>query len=97
MKRILLALGLIVSSAGLAAANVDYAQPGNVHIVKQQRGVFNAVRVNKDLPRQVCGGMEPVNVDVFHTVGDGMAAVFTGILYTPAHLRVTCPTPTAMQ
>ena len=74
--------------------NTGAMQPGETHIVRQDRAFFNALRIKKDL-RPLCGGAEPASVDVFHTVGDGFAAVFTGILYTPAHLRVTCPATTA--
>jgi hypothetical protein len=72
------------------ADSYDQTAGGTVHIVKQERGIFNIVRVKKDL-RALCGGQEPLHVEVKHTAGDAMAAIFTGILYTPAHLQVTCP------
>jgi hypothetical protein len=96
MKRVWLTLGLLLGVGGAAMAQ-DATCPmatgpkTTVHIVKQQRGFFNALRVNKNLPRQVCGGADPIDVRTFHTAGDGFAAVFTAILYTPAHLRVVCP------
>jgi len=97
MRRVLLTMGLVLATGGAAlalepcpGAAMPQAQP-TVHVVKQQRGLFNAVRLNKDLARKTCNGAEPTKVDVFHTVNDGLAAVFTGILWTPAHLRVTCP------
>ena len=89
--RVLGALALIGGAAGAAEVSYATTPESNVYIVKQQRGMFNTVRVNRDLPRQTCGGATPISVEVFHTVGDGIAAVMTGILYTPAHLRVTCP------
>ena len=109
MRRLLGALGVLGLCAGVASANsynttqrYDRSThalqntPGTYErVVSQQRGIFNSVRVKKDLTA-LCDGQEPVDVQVFHTVGDGMAAVFTGILWTPAHLRVTCPAPTAL-
>jgi hypothetical protein len=91
MKRLIAAVLLLVSSG------VAMAQESNVHNVWQQRGLFNGVHVGEDLPRRTCGGLPPTDVKVYHTVGDGFAAVFTGILWTPAHLRVTCPAPSAQR
>ena len=100
MRRILMALGAVgLLFGGVAGAEEFYngtVQPGETHIVRQERGFFNALRMKKDL-RPLCGDMQPASVEVFHTVGDGFAAVLTGILYTPAHLRVTCPAPTALR
>jgi hypothetical protein len=85
-----LALGL---SGGLAEERGGQAALGDeVRVVREQRGLFNTVRVKRDL-RAVCDGQEPLNVEVRHTAGDALSAIFTGILYTPAHLYVTCPTP----
>jgi hypothetical protein len=97
MRKWFIAVGLLFGLSGVAVADEYFTSmpESGVHVVRQQRGLFNIVRLNKDLPRQVCGGADPVDVRVFHTVGDGVAAVFTGILWTPAHLRVTCPMPTA--
>jgi hypothetical protein len=94
MRWVLTAIAVFGLTAKMASADTnDQTAGGTVHIVKQERGIFNIVRVKKDL-RAVCGGQEPLSVDVRHTTGDALAAVFTGILYTPAHLYVTCP-PTA--
>jgi hypothetical protein len=92
--RWVLTIAALGFAAGVASADsYDPATAGTVHVVKQERGIFNLVRVKKDL-RAVCGGQDPISVDVRHTTGDALAAVFTGILYTPAHLHVTCPPST---
>jgi hypothetical protein len=93
MRWVLTAFAVLGLTAGMASAD-SYTQqaPGSVHVVAEQRGIFNLVRVKHDL-RAVCGGQDPINVEVRHTAGDALAAVFTAILYTPAHLHVTCPPP----
>jgi hypothetical protein len=103
MRRALTALSVLglLSLGGIAHAKDSHPTQVNPdgtteHITWEQRGIFNAVKVRKDY-RAICNGAEPINVDVFHTVGDGFAAVFTGILWTPAHVRVTCPATTATQ
>ena len=38
----------------------------------------------------LCDGQPPVAVKFQRTAADMAAAVFSGMWYTPAHLRVTC-------
>jgi hypothetical protein len=98
MKRWILSVLLLgVGGVAVAQQTDPYDSTPNVYVGTQQRGLFNSVRLNKDLPRKMCGGQEPLNVHVYHTTGDGFAAVLTGILWTPAHLKVTCPAPAPAQ
>jgi hypothetical protein len=96
MRILSLALSAVFVIGGAAAADeVEMNLTSNpptaiVKKVPEQRGLFNLVRGKRDL-KAVCGGRDPLNVRVVHTGGDVAAAIFTGILYTPAHLKVTCP------
>jgi hypothetical protein len=89
-----LSAALLFSGAALAQPLSVMPTPGTLapmqtHIVWEQRGFFNALRLRRDL-RRLCGGAQPYSVEVIHDAGDVAAAIFTGILWTPAHLRVTC-------
>jgi hypothetical protein len=90
MRKVLLALGAVGLLAAPAAAGSMDVQQGNVHMVKQRRGIYDTVRLDPKL-NEVCGGRDPVSVEVTRTAGDVITAALTAILYTPAHLRVTCP------
>jgi hypothetical protein len=92
MRTISIALGLLLTG-GVAAAEPNPAPtPAQVHVVRAEAGLFYLVRNDTTRKlRAVCGGADPVETKVFHTVADGFAAVMTGILYTPAHIRFTCP------
>jgi hypothetical protein len=57
--------------------------------VVQHRAVFDFVAGRTDLGR-VCEGRRPVAIEVKRTAADVAAAVFSGLWYTPVHLRVTC-------
>ncbi len=84
MKSVMAALGI----AGMLDTRT--LRDGNIeHVRWEQRGIFNAVKIRLDY-RAMCNGVEPIGVETFHTVGDGFAAVLTGILWTPAHVRVIC-------
>jgi hypothetical protein len=75
------------------SASAAHAAPSTVtHTVVQHRAVFDLVSSKKSL-RSVCDGKEPLEVDYKRTAGDVAAAVFTGLWYTPVHLRVTCAAP----
>lgn len=82
MRSILLVLAI---AGGVAEA----APPATVRTVVQKRAVFDLVSGKTDL-RALCDGQTPVSVELRRTAGDVAAAVFTGLWYTPAHLRVTC-------
>ena len=90
MRKVLLALGALGLLAGPAAAGSLDAESPNVYIVKQKRGIYDMVRVDPKL-NEVCGGREPISVEVKRSAGDVVLAALTAILYTPAHLKVTCP------
>jgi len=57
-----------------------------------RRAVFDLVGKKTDL-RDVCAGQMPSHVELKRTAGDVAAAVFSGLWYTPVHLRVTCSAP----
>ncbi len=73
----------------LLAPTLAGAAPPTVRTVLQRRSVFDLVSVKTDL-RRVCAGHEPLEVEYKRTAADVAAAVFTGLWYTPVHLRVTC-------
>jgi hypothetical protein len=82
-------LGSIFLALGISAS-FGPARPSTVtRTVLQRRAVFDLVSVRANL-RAVCGGQEPIAVDYNRTAADVAAAVFTGLWYTPVHLRVTC-------
>lgn len=77
----------------LVCAPLARAAPSTVtHTVVQRRAVFDLVSVKTDL-RTVCAGQQPLEVEFKRTAGDVAAAVFSGLWYTPVHLRVTCASP----
>jgi hypothetical protein len=79
----------LVATSSLAAA----APSSTVtHTVLQRRAVFDLVSVKADL-QTLCAGQRPLAVEYKRTAGDVAAAVFTGLWYTPVHLRVTCSNP----
>ena len=85
MKRMVLVLAMAGVSSGAFAAT-------EMHTVVQRRAVFDFVGGKTDL-RAVCAGKEPVALEIRRTAGDLAAAVFSGLWYTPVHLRVTCAAP----
>ncbi len=90
---IMLQLGTIFFAVGIApsfAAAAPSPSPPTVsrtHV--EHRAVFDLVSHKTDL-RSVCAGKEPIDVEYKRTAGDVAAAVFTGLWYTPVHVRVTC-------
>jgi hypothetical protein len=76
----------------LACAPVGAWAATETHTVVQHRAVFDFVGGKIDL-RAACAGQTPLQIELRHTAGDVAAAVFTGMWYTPVHLRVTCATP----
>jgi hypothetical protein len=85
----MLQLGSIFFALGISAS-FGPPQPSTVtRTVLQRRAVFDLVTVKTQL-RSVCGDQEPIAVEYRRTAGDIAAAVFTGLWYTPIHLRVTC-------
>jgi hypothetical protein len=85
LRSVFLALGISASFGHAAPATVT-------HTVLQRRAVFDLVSVRANL-RAVCAGAEPIAVEYKRTAADVAAAVFTGLWYTPVHLRVTCASP----
>ena len=85
----MLQLGSIFFAVGISAS-FGQALPATVtRTVVQRRAVFDLVSVKTNL-RSVCGGQEPIDVQYKRTAADVATAVFTGLWYTPVHLRVTC-------
>jgi len=75
------------------SASVAHAAPSTVtRTVVQRRAVFDLVSVKTNL-QTLCAGQAPIDVEYKRTAGDVAAAVFTGLWYTPVHLRVTCASP----
>lgn len=85
MRSMVLVLAWAGAPAGAGAAT-------ETHTVLQKRAVFDFVGGKTDL-RAVCAGQTPVQVEIRRTAGDVAAAVFSGLWYTPVHLRVTCAAP----
>ena len=54
------------------------------------RGLFDLIRP-RDAYARACRGRAPLSVETHRTSRDIAAAVFTGFLYTPAHVTVICP------
>jgi hypothetical protein len=79
---------LAVPLTTTAPANTTPATT-TTHTVLQKRAVFDLVAKATDLDR-VCDGQRPRAVEVRRTAADVAAAVFSGLWYTPVHLRVTC-------
>jgi hypothetical protein len=84
-------LGSIFFALGITAS-FGHATPTVTRTVVQRRAVFDLVSVKSNL-RSVCQGQEPIDVEYKRTAGDVAAAVFSGLWYTPVHLRVTCASP----
>ncbi len=82
----------MVFACACACAPVSAWAATETHTVLQKRAVFDFVGGRTDL-RAVCAGQMPVQVEIRRTAGDVAAAVFSGLWYTPVHLRVTCSTP----
>jgi hypothetical protein len=79
------ALALVLLGGGVAIA-----EPITVtRTVLQKRSVFDLVAGKTDL-RAACTGQQPIEVTYKRTAADVAAAVFTGLWYTPVHVRVTC-------
>ena len=88
----MLRLGSLLFTLGVAPS-FAHAGPATVtRTAVQQRAVFDFVAKKTDLT-QLCGGGQPLAVDYRRTAGDVAAAVFTGLWYTPIHVRVTCASP----
>jgi hypothetical protein len=82
-------LGSIFFALGITAS-FGHAAPATVtRTVVQRRAVFDLVSVKSNL-RAVCQGQDPIDVEYKRTAADVAAAVFSGLWYTPVHLRVTC-------
>jgi hypothetical protein len=84
--------GCIFFAVALCAPLAEAAPANVTRTVVQHRAVFDLVSVKTNV-RQVCAGQEPLAVEFKRTAGDVAAAVFTGLWYTPVHLRVTCSPP----
>ncbi len=84
LRSIFFALGISASFANAAPTAATVTRT-----VVQKRAVFDLVSVKTSL-RSVCEGREPLEVEYKRTAADVAAAVFTGLWYTPIHLRVTC-------
>jgi hypothetical protein len=82
LRHVGLALLLLGGTAAAAPETVT-------RTVLQKRSVFDFVAGKTDL-RAVCAGQEPIEVTYRRTAADVAAAVFTGLWYTPIHVRVTC-------
>ncbi len=82
-------LGSLLFTLGISASFGHAAPPTTTRTVVQQRAVFDLVGGKTNL-RNVCDGAEPIDVEVKRTAGDVAAAVFSGMWYTPVHVRVTC-------
>jgi hypothetical protein len=86
MLRSLLCSGaLVVTLGGVASAQA----PTTSRTLLLKRSVFDLVGASTDV-HAICDGQPPVAVQFQRTAADLAAAVFTGMWYTPAHLRVTC-------
>ena len=86
MLRYLLCSGaLLVTLGGVASAEA----PTSTRTLLVKRAVFDLVGGSTDV-RAICDGQPPLSVKFQRTAADLAAAVFTGMWYTPAHLRVTC-------
>jgi hypothetical protein len=78
-------LALLLVLGGVASAQV----PTTSRSLLLKRSVFDLVGGATDV-RTICDGQPPLAVRFQRTAADLAAAVFTGMWYTPAHLRVTC-------
>jgi hypothetical protein len=89
-KACLIAAALAVAPPALAVPlSTTAPATSTTRTVLQKRAVFDLVAHATDLDR-VCGGQRPRAVEVRRTAADVAAAVFSGLWYTPVHLRVTC-------
>ena len=82
----------VAFACACACVPVSAWAASETHTVLQKRAVFDFVGGKTDL-RAVCAGQTPVQVEIRRTAGDVAAAVFSGLWYTPVHLRVTCAAP----
>ena len=76
---------LVVALGGVAEAQ----SPTTTRSLLLKRSLFDLVGGTTDV-RAICDGQPPVAVQFQRTAADLAAAVFSGMWYTPAHLRVTC-------
>ena len=76
---------LLVVLGGVAQAQ----SPTTTRSLLLKRSVIDLVGAATDV-RTICDGQPPVAVQFQRTAADVAAAVFSGLWYTPAHLRVTC-------
>ncbi len=81
-------LGSLLFTLGVSASFANAAPP-TTRTVVQHHAVFDLVGGKTNL-RDVCDGTEPLDVVVKRTAGDVAAALFSGMWYTPVHVRVTC-------
>jgi hypothetical protein len=81
----------VIAGLLLSASAANAAPTTVTRTVVQRRAVFDLVSVKTNL-RQLCGGQEALDVEFKRTAADVAAAVFSGLWYTPVHLRVTCST-----
>jgi hypothetical protein len=92
LEVIMAPLGSLFFALGIAASFGNGAPATVSRTSVQHHAVFDLVSQKVDL-RSLCGGMQPITVEYKRTAGDVAAAVFTGLWYTPVHLRVTCTAP----
>lgn len=86
-------LGSLLFALGVSASFAHAAPSSTVtRTVVQRRAVFDLVSVKTNL-QSLCAGQAPIDVEYKRTAGDVAAAVFSGLWYTPVHLRVTCASP----
>ena len=85
-------LASVFLALGIGASFGHAAPATTTRTVVQRRAVFDLVSVKSNL-RSVCQGAEPIDVEYKRTAADVAAAVFSGLWYTPVHLRVTCASP----
>lgn len=84
-------ISMVIGSL-LWAATAQAAPATVTRTVVQHRAVFDLVGKKAEL-RPLCGGQEALQVEFKRTAADVAAAVFSGLWYTPVHLRVTCAAP----
>ncbi len=85
----MLQLGSIFFALGISASFGSGGRPTVSRTHVEHRAVFDLVGHKTDL-RAMCAGQEPIDVEFKRTAADVAAAVFSGLWYTPVHVRVTC-------
>jgi hypothetical protein len=85
----MLQLGSVFFAVGVSVSFGAGPPSTTSHTQVEHRAVFDLVSRKMDL-RRMCAGQEPIDVEFKRTAADVAAAVFTGLWYTPVHVRVTC-------